>query len=159
MSIDIEPATASDMSSLVALNAEIQAHHVALAEHLYNPKADPDRVHQLFQLQIEDPAQTILLARQDRFPIGYVWYEMRDAYKGTFTRSDPCAYLHHIGVTASHRRRGVARRLMNRVIADAGRRDVVLTSAAINVEAHAFFESFGFSAARTTFLRQGTLNR
>lgn len=158
MALVIEPAETADVPDLVRLNAEIQAHHAALAPDLYNAKADPDRVCQLFQRQLEDPTQTLLLARHDAVAVGYVWYEMRDAHDGTFTRSGPRAYIHHIGVTGSHRRQGVARRLMNRVIADAGRREVVLTSAAVNAEAHAFFESFGFTSARIIFHRQGTLD-
>ena len=159
MSIEIDLASSSDIPDLMTLNAQIQAHHVALSPQDFHPKAEPKRVRQLFERQMDDPGQTILLAREGATAVGYVWYEALEANDGTFSRSGPRIYVHHIGVNANYRRRGIARRLMNRVIADAGRREIGLSSSALNDQAHAFFESLGFAPFRITFRRQGTLDR
>lgn len=157
--IEIDQATKSDLPDLLTLNAGIQAHHVALSPDDFHANIDPEQVRQLFLRQMDDPPQVILLAREDADPVGYVWYEMLDAHEGTFTRSGRRVYVHHIGVAASHRRQGIARRLMNRVIADAGRREIGLSSFAANTDAHAFFESLGFEPFRITFRKTGALDR
>ena len=159
MKIDIDPASRLDVPDLVTLNAIVQAHHVALSPQDFHAMADPDRVSTLFERQLEDPAQTILLAREDGVAAGYVWYEMLEPHDGTFTVSGSRIYVHHIGVAPDHRRRGIARRLMNRVIADAGRREIGLSSFSANTEARAFFESLGFAPFRITFRKKGALDR
>jgi len=75
------------------------------------------------------------------------WAEMLDA----------CGKLHDVYVTPAARRGGLARRLVEAALAAlaaAGARQVVLTAAAVNGEAQAFFATLGFRPTMVEMTRE-----
>ena len=68
-------------------------------------------------------------------------------------------YVHDLFVTPDHRRSGLARALMNEVLAWSARThpglQVRLITAAANEPARAFFAAFGFRACAVELIREG----
>lgn len=159
MTLTIAEAGQGDLDQLVALSLQVQDHHVALYPRDFHADPDKPAIRAMFQRILRVESQMVLIARDDAAPAGYIWYEELAGHDGTYSQAHPRLYVHHIGVAPDVRRQGIARRLMNRAIAEAGTRDIVLDSWARNDAAHAFFRSIGFRPMRVTFRRQGGVGR
>ena len=159
MSLTIAPAEADDLDVVIQLNLQVHDHHKALYPTDFHQDPDRTAIRRMFSRLIASDDQHVLLAQISDSPAGYLWFEELGERDGTYSINHPRLYVHHIGVAPAFRRQGIARRLMNRVIAEAGTRDIVLDSWARNDDAHAFFRSIGFRPTRVTFRRSGQVDR
>lgn len=159
MSVEIAEASSDDIDDLIELNLQVHGHHAALYPTDFHDEPDMAAVRKMFSGLVKAADQSVLIARDGNNPAGYLWFEELTGREGTYSVSHPRLYVHHIGVAPAHRRRGIARRLMNRVIAEAGTRDIQLDSWARNDDAHAFFRAIGFKPMRVTFRRNGAVDR
>ncbi len=147
MSVQIREAVAGDEGALTALNAFVQEFHLA-----HNPSffkwADPAEVAGWFRGLIETPAARIWLAEQADAPVGYLVALVRERLENPFCLARRWIEIDQIGVCAAHRRAGIARRLVDRVLEFARAEEITeieLTSWSFNPEAHKAFQRLGFA--------------
>jgi GNAT superfamily N-acetyltransferase len=86
------------------------------------------------------PAETLLIARQDGSAIGVCGLNV-DAYGS----SDRVGRLRHLYVLADHRRMGIGRALVTRVVAEAAKSFNTLTLRTNSPQAAAFYAALGFT--------------
>ncbi|MEM7059995.1 MAG: GNAT family N-acetyltransferase [Pseudomonadota bacterium] len=137
---------------------QIHELHAGLYPNDFQPD-DKASIRALLAKVIAGKDESIFIARVDGKGVGYIWFEELGSHDGTFAKRPRRLYVNHIGVDPAYRRKGIARRLMNRVTTEAGTRQITLDSWAANAGAHAFFESLGFEPLRILFRRHGSLER
>ena len=147
----IRPATAADLDALTALNAQVQALHASFAPERFPAEADGAAVRGFFAERLALDGNHIWLACAETAPIAYIWLELEDRAATPFTRTLRRVHIHHVGVDAAWRRRGVAGALFAQADASAKANvcaEVTLDVWAANAAARAFFAATGFSPRR-----------
>jgi ribosomal protein S18 acetylase RimI-like enzyme len=135
VTITIRPAVEADLSSLLALYAELQPD---------DPALPPARAVQLWQEIAAQPGRRVLLATLDDTVVGTVDCSVLP----NLTRGGRAfMVVENIVVAAAARRHGVGRRLLAAAVSlarSAGCFQVQLLSRSDQADAHAFYESCGF---------------
>lgn len=147
MSVVSRPATLSDLDTLISLNAVVQNLHARLEPKHFVANAEPEQVRSFFATLLQSATNHILIAEVDAVPVAYIWFETQNSRPTPFRPARNRLYVHHIAVSESSRRRGVASELMRAVEAEAFSIDVkrvVADTWAANEVAQRFFESQGF---------------
>ncbi len=142
----IRLAVEEDVAALVVLNAEVHALHVASRPDRFKP-GEPGEVEAWLRQHLASPAARVWLAEIDGTLVGYAVVMMRERAHGPFCPERVWWELDQVGVCASHRRRGVGRALVGRVLEQARLAqvtDVELTSWSFNRDARAAFRRLGF---------------
>lgn len=139
-------ASIDDVSRLVALNAHVQSLHVAAHPELFAEHSDGACVQEAFAAMVSDPAAVWRIAESDE-AIGYVYALLKDR-PATWMRPElRVCTIQHVVVHPGYRRRGVARRLVGDVIAEArewGFARFEIDHWSFNHEARRCFEELGF---------------
>ena len=141
-------ASGSDMDSLLALNAEVQALHAELHPEDFRPKADVEGARAMFAAQLGRPDAEIAIAEVDGAAAGHVLFEILALAESAFNPPRRRADVHHLCVTKSMRRQGVATGLVRFVEqrgAEEGVAELALDVWTANAGAAKFFESLGFA--------------
>ena len=113
--------------------------------------ADTAAVKEFFQKTLANPTNTIIIAETDKVAIGYVWLERQEKPETSLKMAVRRLYVHHLAVSSSARRKGVATALMGHVeehAASQGIPEIVLDTWAANQEALDFFATCGFEPLR-----------
>jgi GNAT superfamily N-acetyltransferase len=100
---------------------------------------------------VADPAVAVFVAERDDRLVGLASMHVMPLIEGP-----PIARLSAIVVTATERRTGVGRALVDRIESEAlvrGCDRLELTTAERRIEAHAFYRSLGFESASRRFLK------
>jgi ribosomal protein S18 acetylase RimI-like enzyme len=153
--VDIRLAGGGDVEALAELNRVVQELHVARAPGRFT-RPDARAVAEWFRSMVEDPAVRVWIAEDGGQPAGYVLALTCDRAETPFTSRREYCEIDQIVVARELRRRGLARALVERVLADArsrGIRDVELNSWCFNTEAHEAFRALGFTPQIVRFHR------
>ncbi len=153
MLIDIHEAENADVDALTQLNRHVHDIHVAaLPTHFRH--APPEAIAQLFRSRLETPATRVWVASIGKTAVGYAVSTLRERAENARWFPRRFWEIEEIAVAPAHRRHGVARALIERVV-DAARSqgglDVELTAWSFNTNAHAAFEALGFRPTMVRF--------
>lgn len=145
--VTIRPARHDDAEALGRLGALlVEMHHAFDPQRFMSPGADTARGYgRYLASQIDDADTVLLVAERDGAVIGYVY----GAVEGVdyMALRGPAGVLHDVIVGSEQRRGGVGRALVLAIIAAFTARQaprVVLSTAARNEAARAFFAGLGF---------------
>ena len=143
----IRPAQPSDMPALGRLGALLlRQHHGFDARRFIPPGDDPEGGYAWFLgTQLDGDGSLVLVAEQDGVVVGYAWAGV-EPHSWKELRAT-CAYLHDIVVDPAARGAGVARALIDAVIAWSraqGMPRLMLWTAEANTPAQRLFAARGF---------------
>lgn len=151
----VRQAEASDVAALVTLNRYVQELHTEQRPDHFKTSSDHAVMDYLVSvLQARDG--TIWIALDRDVPIGYLLSRILDRPENTFRLARRLCEIEQIVVAPAARRKGVARRLIERAVLDAeshGVDSVELTSWSFNADAHHAFRAAGFLPMKTRFER------
>jgi GNAT superfamily N-acetyltransferase len=153
MALLIRDATPADADRLTPIVREVQELHLAARPDTFKAASDEDLTRGLRSL-LEAPNTRLLLAERDGELAGYLVVVVRERLPLHIVHADSWWELDQIAVRASHRRQGVGRALVERLVADAraaGVRRLELMSWTFNQGAHRAFESYGFRSKSVRF--------
>ncbi len=155
MTITIRPAQEPDIEFLVAMNRLVHALHLAAAPAVFKPH-DWGAVAELFRSRLEKPDVRVLIASVGEDPAGYAVAVVHEQAETALTLARRYLVLDEIGVSPAQRRQGVARALIEHMLAEAraqGICDVQLSTWSFNAEGQAAFEAVGFRPMTVRFQR------
>lgn len=147
MALTISSATLGDLPDLVRMNREVQRLHAQLAPDIYAPDCDEKELSDYWRERLGEECNRVRLAKIDGRIAGYVWFEIQERPRTLFKLLRRRIYVHHIGVSADHRKMCVGAALLNDVEATArefGVRDLELEASAANAIALRFFRKQGY---------------
>jgi len=153
--IDVRQASEGDAEVLANLNRYVHELHVNHAPQLFK-LVDTTAVSEWFRSMLAKPSVGAWIAESEGSPAGYVLAIVYDRPEHSFCFRRVFYEIDQIAVSPGHRRMGVARELVARVLADAhsrGIRDVELNSWSFNVDAHEAFRALGFRPQMVRFAR------
>jgi ribosomal protein S18 acetylase RimI-like enzyme len=148
MDVLVRTASEADLDTLVALNRVIQSLHADMEPAHFKAEVEDRDVRAFFADRLRIGRNRISLAEAGGRPAGYVWFETQDLPESPFALLRRRIYVHHIGVSASSRRQGVASALLRHVeaaAAAAGIERIALSVWASNESAQSFFSAQGFA--------------
>jgi GNAT superfamily N-acetyltransferase len=152
----IRPAVPGDENALAELNALVHGFHARHHPSFFKP-ADLPAIRAWFRDQLQQPTARIWIAEQAGSTVGYASVLRRERPENAFCHSREWLEIDQIGVRPEHQRRGIGRRLVQRVL-QAAREEhihhVELTSWCFNPEAHQAFARLGFSPSIGRFARE-----
>jgi len=146
MLITIRDADAGDVEVLADLSEGAQELHAGALPAFFK-KPERGAVVDLFRAKLERGDVRAWIAEVDGMPAGYAVAAIRERPENALCHPRRLFEVDEIAVSVAHRRQGVARALIERVLTQArseGIREVELTSWSFNVEAHAAFRALGF---------------
>jgi len=111
----------------------------------------------LFRSRLQQPEVRIWIACAGEERAGCAVTSIRERAENVLCRAQRFCELEEIGVSPKYQRQGVARALIERLLADARARgisDVQLTCWAFNTEAQAAFAALGFRPMNIRFQRE-----
>jgi ribosomal protein S18 acetylase RimI-like enzyme len=156
MTITVREAQERDVDLLVDMNRIVHDLHVA-AVPAYFRHPEPGAVAELFRSKLRRPEVRVWIASIGEVPVGYAVSVCRERLESAICLARRFHELDEIAVSPAHRQSGVARALVERVLADAraqGVRDVELTAWSFNSDAQAAFEALGFRPMTVRFQRE-----
>jgi ribosomal protein S18 acetylase RimI-like enzyme len=148
--LSIRAAATGEARALAELNAHVQQLHVAHRPDVFKV-ANTTHVAAWFESLQADPSARIWIAEAGGVPVGYVLVLLREATENAFIKARRWWEVDQIGVAESHRRSGVARALLEHVVAEArahGIADLELQTWAFNQGAQSAFHQLGFKPQR-----------
>ena len=155
MTITVREAQERDIDLLVAMNRIVHDLHIAAVPAFFR-NHEPEAVAELFRSRLRQPEGRVWIANVGEVPAGYAVSVIRERPENAICSAQRFYELEEVGVSPAHRQRGVARALVERVLADArtrGVRDVQLTCWSFNAEAQAAFDALGFRPMTVRFQR------
>jgi ribosomal protein S18 acetylase RimI-like enzyme len=155
MLVTIRDADEGDVAVLAVLSEGVQELHAGALPEFFK-KPERGAVVDLFQSRLRRSDVRAWIAEVDGMPAGYAVATIRERPENALCRPRRVFEVDEIAVSVAHRRQGVARALIERVLTQArseGIREVELTSWSFNVEAHAAFTALGFAARVIRFGR------
>jgi ribosomal protein S18 acetylase RimI-like enzyme len=154
--ITVREADDRDIDFLVGMNRMVHRLHRAAAP-AYFREAEPGAVAEMFRSRLRQAETHVWIASAGEEPAGFAVAVLRERPANTLCSAQRFYDLEEIGVSPENRQKGVARALVEKVLAEARARgvlDVQLTSWAFNSEAHAAFKALGFRPMTVRFQRQ-----
>ncbi|GLQ53534.1 GNAT family N-acetyltransferase [Devosia nitrariae] len=143
----VRDAEERDLDALIALLSDVQAIHAKALPDIFRSDLDADAAKGMFRETLGKQGHTVLVAEDAGQPVGYIWFEIFDRPANFYHHPRRAGYIHHIGVSASVRRQGFGRALVEATrsrLADAGIDEVGVDYWAFNTRASQFFASLGF---------------
>lgn len=156
---EIRPATLADIEPIIAMQRQIHAEHLAWDAARWTIQTPIDQAYRDWIASLIESHEDglTLIARDGEKLVGYLIAEIEG--ESTKHWSPRAVYLHDLFVDSSSRRTGVARKLMERLLAWSEANhpslQVRLITAVRNESARAFFERFGFRSCVVEMLRDG----
>jgi len=153
----VRPMKKADLKSVGPLAAQlVHLHHHWDAKRFFVPD-DPSGGYQWwFGSQLSKKKVLLLVAEAEGEIAGYLY--AAEEGRDWNMLLDACGAVHDVFVAPAHRRKGIARALMQAALAhfDArGVKQVVLSTSTKNAEGRALFESLGFRATMLEMTRDG----
>jgi ribosomal protein S18 acetylase RimI-like enzyme len=141
---------------LAVLNGFVQRLHVAAhPEHFRTPRLRD--LADWFATLLQQPTAALWIAELDGVAVGYVSALFHEQPENPFCLARRWCEIDQVAVDPAYQRRGVARRLVDAVVADAqanGIRDVEMTIWSFNDNAQAAFQRLGFRPRIVRLRRQ-----
>jgi ribosomal protein S18 acetylase RimI-like enzyme len=147
----IRDAEEGDLDALFTLLNEVQAVHAKALSQIFRDDLDAEAAKGMFRETLGKRGHTILVAEDAGQAVGYIWFEIFDRPANFYHHPRRAGYIHHISVSASVRRQGVGRALVEAVrsrLTHAGISEVGVDYWAFNTRASQFFASLGFEPQR-----------
>ena len=151
----IREAEASDIDRLVSLCEVVQELHAEAVPDFFK-RLDPRGVAEWFREQLARTDVKAWIATSNDTAVGYALAVVVTRPENPFSVARSFLQLDQISVSPDHRRQGIARALIERVIDDArarGLHEVELTAWSFNEAAHAAFTALGFRPVVVRFSR------
>jgi ribosomal protein S18 acetylase RimI-like enzyme len=142
----IRPANLLDVEDLVSLNGHVQSIHAAAVPSFFRNQPPAFEAAGAFRRMLEDPAAVLLIA-EERLACGYLYAQFHDRPENWFRPAFRVCNLSHLSVHPDARRKGVARRLIAAIVAEAEKRGfarIELDVWSFNHDARAAFRQLGF---------------
>ncbi|HEX3694908.1 MAG TPA: GNAT family N-acetyltransferase [Polyangia bacterium] len=152
----IRSAVAGDEMTLAVLNGFVQQPHVAADPEHFRATRLRD-VANWFASLLQQPTAAVWIAQADDVPIGYAAALFHEQAENPFCLARRWCEVDQLAVDPAHQRRGVARALVDAIVADAeanGIRDIELNAWSFNEEATAAFRRMGFQPRIVRLRRQ-----
>lgn len=146
MAITVREAQERDIDLLVEMKSIVHDLHVTSVP-TYFKQPEPVTVAEFFRSRLRDPQTHVWIASAGESPVGYAVSILREQPETPVCLARRFCELDEIAVRPARRREGVARVMVERVLADArarGVRDAELTCWSFNADAQAAFEALGF---------------
>jgi|SRR5688572_4115840 len=147
MSTTVRPAVLGDEELLAVLNGLVHELHVANRPEYFKPTR-AENVSAWFRSLLQKPTALIWIAEEDGVPVGYALAFLHERAENPFCPARRWCEIDQIAVDDKWRRRGIARTLLQRVLAEVrgrGIRDVEMGSWSFNEAAHHAFRRLGFA--------------
>lgn len=144
--VTVRPAESSDLSALAQLHAEMQALHRENRPDQFKP-VDLPALERALSARLADPTARVWVAEQAGVVVGFAVVLPHERLDGPVCFARRWWLLDQLGVAKGSRRRGVARRLVEQIAAQAaaeGVSSLELNSWSFNQAAHAAFRRLGF---------------
>lgn len=145
-SIDITDAEERDVAVLTELSRFVHEIHVEAHPAHFKP-FEADAVGEQFRSRMLGRGVRVCIASLGELPVGYVVAVLSERAEDARCFARRFYAIEEIAVSSAHRRRGVARALIEHVLSEArslGIDGVELSSWSFNATAHAAFEALGF---------------
>jgi shikimate dehydrogenase len=158
--LSIRRATETDVDALVPLKASVHALHVERRPDFFKAM-NLDEVTAWVRERFEEQTTHVWMAEDDGNPIGYMLATRRKREETPFSIARQWCEIEEVAIDESWRKRGIARALLERVVAHAhesGLDTVELSTWAFNEPAQAAFARMGFEPMLTRYELSG-LNR
>jgi len=144
--ISVRSANRSDAELLANLNRFVQELHFTHMPQRFKP-VENGATAEWFKSMMENPAVRAWIAEAEGTAAGYVLTVTYDRPETAFCFRRVCCEIDQISVSPEFRKKGVAKALVERVLAEArssGIPDIELNSWSFNTEAHDAFGALGF---------------
>jgi ribosomal protein S18 acetylase RimI-like enzyme len=143
----IRPAEARDVSALGRLGALLmRVHHELDRRRFLAPGRRPEVGYGAFLgSQLHERDSVVLVAERAGVVVGYAWAALEP--RAWEVLRDACGMIHDLAVDPAHRGAGVGSALLARIVDELrarGVRQVVLSTAARNIDAQRLFARHGF---------------
>lgn len=145
-SLRVRAASAGDVPALAALHAFVHELHVHARPDFFKARERSAVEAELVRL-LEDENARVLLAEEDGAPIGYVLALFHERPGNAFCHPRRWCEIDQLAVHEDHRKKGVARRLIETAIEEATTRGIQTIEATTwwwNETAQATFRALGF---------------
>jgi ribosomal protein S18 acetylase RimI-like enzyme len=152
----LRKAEIEDIDVLVDLNRCVHDLHVA-AQPSYFKQPERHAVAALFRTRLERSEVQVSIANVGHIASGYIVSVLRERQENALCFARRVVEIEEVAVAPEHRLCGVARALVEHVLAQAceqGVSELELNSWAFNTGAHAAFEALGFRPMMVRFARQ-----
>jgi putative acetyltransferase len=153
----VRPATGVDVPAIAHLYLEV-AEEVVGREPPFRHVPDLVHIERRYESRVEEADRAVLIGAVDGDVVAFVDVALiRHSDAGTYHAPGVDAYVEELIVTGSHRRRGVARTLMDAAEAwarEAGARIVTLDTHVTNAPARALYDAIGYREVGVSFLRE-----
>ncbi|HEY6724422.1 MAG TPA: GNAT family N-acetyltransferase [Polyangiaceae bacterium] len=153
ITITITKAQERDVSVLTELSRFVHDLHVEAHPEYFKP-FEPGAISEEFGSRLRRSNVRVFIAWLGELPLGYALAGLSERAADARCLARRFYAIEEIAVSPLHRQRGVARALVERVLAEArslGIEDVELTSWSFNHAAHAAFEALGFRSMVVRF--------
>jgi GNAT superfamily N-acetyltransferase len=160
MMISVRLADRSDAELLAKLNRFVQELHFTHVAQRFKP-VETGTVTEWFRSMMENPAARAWIAEAEGTAIGYVLTVTYDRPETPFCFRRVYCEIDQISVSPEFRKMGVARALVERVLAETrsiGIQDIELNSWSFNTKAHDAFGALGFLPQVVRFIRTNRLS-
>lgn len=151
--LTIRAATPNDSDLLAGLNAEVQQLHATHRPEDFKA-ANVGELALWFADLLKKRSVAVWIAEGASTPVGYALVMDHRTPETTFCKARRWWELDQLGVAAEHRRQGVGRALVRKVVAEAqsqGIPYVELQTWAFNQDAQAAFRQLGFTPKRVRY--------
>jgi ribosomal protein S18 acetylase RimI-like enzyme len=145
--VTLRRAVAADVAALAALNQFVHDGHLTERADYFKP-TDAADVAAWFASFLERRAASVWIAEDAGQPVGYVAAMVSEHAENAFRRARRWCEIDQLAVDPRARRRGIATRLLDRVISEAeahGVEHIELSTWAFNEAAQATFRRAGFT--------------
>ena len=149
----IRAAVIGDEDLLARLNSFVQDLHVERRPDHFKPTQLPELV-AWYKSLLEKKTARMWIAEEQGRPVGYVLAMFQHVPANPFTQARDWCEIDQIAVDSTHRRRGIARSLVLKTIAEAraaGIQKVEAASWSFNEETHEMFRHLGFKPKTVRF--------
>ena len=144
--INVRQADRSDAELLSQLNRFVQELHFTRMPQRFKPP-ETGAIAEWFRSMMENPAARAWIAEAEGAAVGYIIAVTHDRPETPFCFRRVYCEIDQIAVSPEFRKEGVAKALVERVLAEArssGIQDIELNSWSFNTEAHDAFAALGF---------------
>ena len=145
--MNIRPATQNDTFLLSSLCTDVQRMHADHYPQLFKMPQQDDFAESFFAEMLENPLVTVYIAEDGSQALGYVLCRLVEQPENVFTYLNRYLLIDQISVRPDEQRSGIGTMLLKQVqlhAAELGISKLQLNSWDFNLEAHAFFEKYGF---------------
>jgi GNAT superfamily N-acetyltransferase len=146
MTVNVRRATIGDLPAFLELHTHVHALHLQRRPEQFKP-TETHAIEARFREGLGADSPKIWVAELAGKVVGYAVEVQAQKAENTWCPARRWCEIEQVGVDPAHRRRGIARALLQTIVDSAhaaGIDEIELTSWSFNQDAHRAFEHFGF---------------